>query len=66
MSEETWVKLECLKIAAEASSRIGQYTPSKVLEQAKGWYEWVRDRGQRTEDRGQKNKKGAKRSTNSQ
>lgn len=42
MSEETNVKLKCLKIAAEASSRIGQYTPSRVLEQAKGWYEWVK------------------------
>ena len=42
MSEETWVKLECLKIAAEASSRIGQYSPQVVLDQAKSWHEWAK------------------------
>ena len=48
MSEEAGLKLECLKIAAEAVSRVGQYSPATVLEQAKGFYEWI------SEDRSQK------------
>ena len=41
MSEEAGLKVECLKIAAEAVSRVGQYSPTTVLEQAKGFYKWA-------------------------
>lgn len=53
MNEKTEVKLKCLQIAAEASSRTGQYAPSTVMEQAKSWYEWVKERIQETGDRSQ-------------
>lgn len=48
MSEETGGKLKCLQIAAEASSRVGQYSPTVVLDQAKSWYEWVKEGSQET------------------
>ena len=41
MSNQQDIKLQCLKIAAEAASRVGSFSPTTVLEQAKGWYQWV-------------------------
>ena len=43
MSEETDVKLKCLQIAAEASSRVGQYSAVDVVAQAASFFEWVKE-----------------------
>ena len=52
MNEDKMVKLKCLQIAAEAASRVGQFSPTVVLEQAKSWYEWMRETGNRKQESG--------------